>query len=158
MLGYLADPAEALGAIAERVHPGGIVAFQELDLDPGVPSRSFPEGTLWDQTGRLVIETFARAGTHVRMGRQLHGSYLTAGLPAPTMREEAIVGGGPGFAGYAWLAGIARSLGPLMDKLEIASTRQLDLDTLAERVRDDAVARGAVVWGPALIDAYARRP
>jgi len=45
-----------------------------------------------------------------------------------------------------------------MDKLEIASTRQLDLDTLAERVRDDAVARGAVVWGPALIDAYARRP
>ena len=92
------------------------------------------------------------------MGRQLHGSYLTAGLPAPTMREEAIVGGGPGFAGYAWLAGIARGLGPLMDKLEIATTRQLDLDTLAERVRDDAVARGAVVWGPALIDAYARRP
>jgi len=107
---------------------------------------------------RPAVETFARAGTRVRMGRQLHGSYLTAGLPAPTMREEAIVGGGPGFAGYAWLAGIARSLGPLMDKLEIASTRQLDLDTLAERVRDDAVTRGAVVWGPALIDAYARRP
>ena len=53
VLGYLADPAEALRAIAERVHPSGIVAFQELDLDPGVPSRSFPEGTLWDQTGRL---------------------------------------------------------------------------------------------------------
>src|SRR5664279_3032567 len=74
VLGYLADPAEALRAIAERVHTGGIVAFQELDLDPGVPSRSFPEGTLWEQTGRLVIETFARAGTHVRMGRpRRHG-------------------------------------------------------------------------------------
>ncbi len=45
-----------------------------------------------------------------------------------------------------------------MDKLGIASSRQLDLDTLAERVRDDAVARGAVVWGPALIGAHARRP
>jgi ubiquinone/menaquinone biosynthesis C-methylase UbiE len=154
---YLADPAEALRAIEEHVRPGGVLAFQELDLDPA-PSRSFPEGTLWDQTGRLVIETFARAGTHIRMGRQLFGSFLAAGLPAPAMREEAIVGGGPGFAGYAWLAGVARSLAPLMDKLGIASSLQLDLDTLAERVRDDAVARGAVVWGPALIGAHARRP
>ena len=74
------------------------------------------------------------------------------------MREEAIVGGGPGFAGYAWLAGVARGLAPLMDKLGIASSLQLDLGTLAERIRDDAVARGAVVWGPALIGAHARRP
>jgi len=155
---YLTDPAEALRAIQEHVRPGGVLAFQELDLDPSVPSRSFPAGTLWDQTGRLVIETFARAGTHIRMGRQLFGCFLDAGLPAPAMREEAIVGGGPGFAGYPWLAGVARGLAPLMDKLGIASSRQLDLGTLAERVRDDAVARGAVVWGPALIGAHARRP
>jgi ubiquinone/menaquinone biosynthesis C-methylase UbiE len=154
---YLADSADALRAIGEHVRPGGILAFQELDLDP-VPSRSFPEGTLWDQTGRLVIETFVAAGTHARMGRQLFGSFLAAGLPSPAMREEAIVGGGHGFAGYAWLAAVARSLAPLMEKLGIASSQQLDLDTLAERVRDDAVARGAVVWGPALIGAHARRP
>ena len=154
---YLADPAEALHAIKEHVRPGGVLAFQELDLDP-VPSRSFPEGTFWDQTGRLVIETFAGAGTHVRMGRQLFGSFVEAGLPAPAMREEAIVGGGPDFAGYAWLASVARGLAPLMDKLGIACSQQLDLDTLAERVRDDAVARGAVVWGPALVGAHTRRP
>jgi ubiquinone/menaquinone biosynthesis C-methylase UbiE len=158
VLTYLADPAEALRAIAEHVRPGGIVAFQELDLDPDVRSRSFPEGTLWDRTGRMVIETFARAGTNVRMGRQLHHSYLTAGLPSPAMREEAIVGGGPGFAGYAWLAGVARSLAPLMARLGIGDAQQLDLDTLAERLRDDAVARGAVVWGPPIIGAHARRP
>ena len=155
---YLTDPAEALRAIQEHVRPGGVLAFQELDLDPSVPSRSFPEGTLWDQTGRLVIETFARAGTHLRMGRQLFGSFVDAGLPVPAMREEAIVGGGPGFAGYAWLAGVARGLAPLLDKLGIASSLELDLGTLAERIRDDAVARGAVVWGPALIGAHARRP
>jgi SAM-dependent methyltransferase len=154
---YLADPAEALRAIEEHVRPGGVLVFQELDLDP-VPSRSFPEGTLWDQTGRLVIETFAGAGTQVRMGRQLFGCFLAAGLPAPAMREEAIVGGGPGFAGYEWLAGVASNLAPLMDKLGIATSQQLGPDTLAERVRDDAVTRGAVVWGPALIGAHARRP
>ena len=158
VLAYTADPGEALRAIVEHVRPGGIVAFQELDLDPDVASRSFPPGTLWDQTGRLVIETFARAGTHMRMGRQLLGSFLAAGLPAPVMREEAMVGGGPGFTGYAWLAGVARSLAPLMNQWEIASAHQLEPDTLAERLRSDAVARGAVVWGPGIIGAHARRP
>jgi len=74
------------------------------------------------------------------------------------MREEAIVGGGPGFAGYAWLAGVARSLAPLMATLGIGGGQDFGLDTLAERLRDDAVTRGAVVWGPALIGAHARRP
>ena len=94
-------------------------------------SRSFPEGTLWDQTGRLVIDDI-RPGRHPRAhGEAAFGSFLDAGLPAPAMREEAIVGGGPGFAGYAWLAGVARGLAPLMQKLGIASAQQLDLDTLA---------------------------
>ena len=158
VLGYLPDPAVAVRSIVDRLRPGGIVAFQELDMDPSVLSRSYPEGTLWDQTGRLVIDTFARAGTHVRIGRQLLGSFLAAGLPAPAMQEEAIVGGGSAFAGYAWLAGVARSLAPLMQQLGIASAHQLELDTLEQRIRHDAVARGAAVWGPPLVGAHAQKP
>jgi ubiquinone/menaquinone biosynthesis C-methylase UbiE len=157
VLAYTDDPAAALRAIAERVRPGGVLAFHELDLDPGVHARSFPDGTLWDETGRRVIETFARAGTHLRMGRQLFAAFLAAGLPAPVMHEEALVGGGADFAGYAWLADIARSLAALMDKLGVASADTLDLETLAARIREDAVARGAVVWSPPLIGAHARR-
>ena len=157
VLAYTDDPAAALRAIAERVRPGGVLAFQELDLDPGVHARSRPEGTLWDQTGRRVIETFARAGTQLRMGRQLFAAFLAAGLPAPVMHEEALVGGGADFAGYAWLAGVARSLAPLMEKLGVASADEVGLETLAARIREDAIARGAVVWSPPLIGAYARR-
>jgi SAM-dependent methyltransferase len=157
VLAYVDDPAAALRAIAQHVRPGGVLAFQELDLDPGVHARSLPEGTLWDETGRRVIETFARAGTQLRMGRQLFAAFLAAGLPAPDMREDALVGGGADFAGYAWLAGVARSLAPLTEKLGIASAEQLGLETLAARIREDAVARGAVVWSPPLIGAYARR-
>jgi ubiquinone/menaquinone biosynthesis C-methylase UbiE len=156
VLAYVDDPAVTLRAIAARVRPGGVLALQELDLDPGVHAWSFPEGTLWDETGRLVIETFARAGTHMRMGRQLFAAFLAAGLPAPVMHEEALVGGGADFAGYTWLADVARSLAPLMDKLGLASTDTLGPETLAERIRADAVARGAVVWSPPLIGAYAR--
>jgi SAM-dependent methyltransferase len=157
VLAYVDDPAAALRAIGQRVRPGGVLAFQELDLDPGVHARSFPDGTLWDETGRRVIETFARAGTQLRMGRQLFAAFLAAGLPAPVMHEEALVGGGADFAGYAWLADVARSLAPLMDRLGVASADQLGLETLAARIREDAVARGAVVWSPPLIGAHARR-
>jgi SAM-dependent methyltransferase len=158
VLMYRADPAEALRRIAAQVRPGGLVVFQELDLDPAIGARSLPEQTLWNETGQLVIETFARAGMQVRMGRQLFGTFLAAGLPAPTMRDEALVGGGPDFGGYAWLAGVARSLAPMMNKLAVADPQQLDLDTLADRIRDDTVAGGAVVWTPSFVGAYAQRP
>ena len=155
VLMYVEDPAQALRAIAARVQSGGAIAFQELDLDPGIDARSLPGGTLWDETGRLVIETFVRAGAHVRMGRQLYGTFVAAGLAAPAMCEEALVGGGPDFAAYAWLAGVVRSLAPLMQKLGVATAEDLGLDTLAERIREDAVAGRAVVWSPPLIGAYA---
>lgn len=157
VLAYVDEPAATLRAIASHVRPGGVLAFQELDLDPGVGTRSFPEQTLWDEIGRRVIETFARAGTHVRMGRELFAAFRTAGLPAPAMREEALVGGDADFAGYAWLAGVARSLAPLAQKLGVPAAHELASETLAERIRDDVVARGAVVWSPPLVGAHARR-
>ncbi|MBO0691944.1 MAG: class I SAM-dependent methyltransferase [Acidimicrobiaceae bacterium] len=158
VLMYWSDPAEALRGIVAHVQPGGVVVFQELDLDPSVSSRSLPEDTLWNQMGQLVIETFTRAGMHMRMGRQLFGAFRAAGMPAPRMRDEALVGGGPDFGGYAWLAGVIRSLAPLMSKLAIADVDQLALDTLTDRLRDDAVTGGAVVWTPSFVGAYARCP
>ncbi|MFL5862495.1 MAG: class I SAM-dependent methyltransferase [Solirubrobacteraceae bacterium] len=158
VLMHLEDPAQALRAVAARVRSGGTIAFQELDLDPGIHARSLPGGTLWDKTGQLVVETFVRAGAHVRMGRQLHGAFLAAGLPAPAMCEEALVGGGPDVAAYAWLADVADSLAPLMQRLGLATVEELSLDTLAKRIRDDAVAARAVVWTPPLVGAYARVP
>ena len=112
VLMYWADPTAAVRRMAAHVRPGGVVVFQEPDLDPAITSRSLPDDTLWSQTGRLVVETFARAGMQIRMGRQLFGAFLAAGLPAPDMRDEAVVGGGPDFGGYAWLAGIVRTLAP----------------------------------------------
>ena len=151
VLMYWADPAEALHRIAARVRPGGVVVFQELEMDPAIRSRSLPDETLWNETGQLIIETFARAGMHMRMGRQLYGAFLAAGLPTPEMRDETVVGGGPDFEGYAWLAGVARSLAPLMAKFEIADVDQLGPETLTDRIRDDAVATSAVVWTPSFV-------
>lgn len=155
VLMYQGDPAAALRRIAARVRPGGVIAFQELDLDTSV-ARSWPDDTLWNQTGLLLTETFARAGTQMRMGRQLFSAFLAAGLPAPTMLDETRIGGGPHFGGYAWMAGVARGVAPLMTKLGVTDVAQLGLDTLADRIRDNAVATDAVVWTPSFVGAYAR--
>jgi SAM-dependent methyltransferase len=158
VLMYLTDPAEALRSIAAHVRPGGTIAFQEIDIDPAIAARSLPEATLWNQTGRLITETFGRAGVQVRMGAQLFGAFVAAGLPTPMMNDEALIGGGPDFAGYAWMAGVARALAPAMVKLATGAVDRLGFDTLADRLRDDAVAAGAVVWTPSFVGAYARKP
>jgi 2-polyprenyl-3-methyl-5-hydroxy-6-metoxy-1,4-benzoquinol methylase len=158
VLMYCADPDEALQRIAAHVRPGGVVIFQEIDMAPAIRSRSFPDETLWNQTSQLITETFARAGMQMRMGRQLYGAFLAAGLPAPDLRDEALVGGGPDFGGYAWLAGVAGSLAPLMAKSGVADVGKLGPETLSDRIRDDTVTTGAVVWTPSFVGAYARRP
>jgi 2-polyprenyl-3-methyl-5-hydroxy-6-metoxy-1,4-benzoquinol methylase len=154
---YVADPSELVHAVADRVRPGGVVAFQELDMDPAVSSRSTAAATLWDETGHRVVETFVRAGTRVRVGRELLSVFLNAGLPAPEVREETLIGGGPEFGGYGWLAGVARSLAPLMQRFGIATTSDLGIETLADRIRVDALTRQALVWSPPFIGAFARR-
>ena len=67
------------------------------------------------------------------------------------------MGGGPDFPGYSWVANSMRSLAPLAEKLGIATAADLNLDSLADRMRDDAVARDAMVWAPPLVGAYTRR-
>jgi ubiquinone/menaquinone biosynthesis C-methylase UbiE len=158
VLMYSGDPVETVRRLMARVRRGGLVAFQELDLDPTGVAPSLPRETLWTEVGELVVETFARAGMQMRMGMRLFRAFVDAGLPGPVMLDEAVVGGGPEFGGYGWLAGVTRGLAPVMAKLGLADVEALDLDTLADRLREDAVSARAVVWTPPLVGAYARTP
>lgn len=158
---YLANPAEGLAAIAARVRSGGLVAFQEMDMDPDVRVRSYPGAedgaadVLWNHTGRAMIQTFVCAGVHVRMGRMLLRTFVDAGLAVPALVEERTVGGGPDYAGYAYLAAGLRSLAPLAAKFGVDMPA---LDGLTERIRDESVARRLMVWAPPLVGAWARKP
>ena len=154
---YFADPVDGLAAIVPRVRSGGLLVFQELDMNPDISELSYPEDSLWSATGRTIVQTFAGAGVHVRMGRLLLKTFQDAGLSIPSLKQEAIVGGGPDFPGYSWVANTMRSLAPLAEKLGIATSTDLDLDSLADRIRDDAVTRELMVWTLPLVGAYTRR-
>ena len=77
-----ARPGRDAAALRRLPAAGGVVAFHEMAM---APARSVPEGPLFRQSMRWIIETFARAGFETDMGGKLWRAFLDAGLPAPEM-------------------------------------------------------------------------
>jgi ubiquinone/menaquinone biosynthesis C-methylase UbiE len=152
---YLPDPAATLAHLLRSVRPGGVVVFQEMEMSL---ARSAPPGRLFEACLGWVRETFRRAGFETDMGSRLLPTYLRAGLPRPEMRLEGRVEGGAGAAAYDLLAQTVRSLLPLMERLGVATPSEVDVDTLAARLEEEACHGGGVVMPPPMIGAWARKP
>ena len=148
---YFAEPAAALRTLLAQVHPGGLVAFHEPDLSRAttVP----PNVTLVDSVA-LVTTTFERCGFHPRIGVSLDRVFRDAGLRPSLIGQTPMEGGGDGFC-PAWLASTVRSLMPAMIKFNLATARDIDIDTLEDRIRAEARASGSVILGPLMVGAWA---
>ena len=66
-------------------------------------------------------------------------------------------GGGAEFH-YEILAATIQSLLPTMEKLNIVTAAEVESPTLAERMRNEVIAREGVAVSPALIGAWCRKP
>jgi hypothetical protein len=73
------------------------------------------------------------------------------------MNVCAPVGGGPDFPGYEYGAESLRSMLPLILKLGIATEEEVELDTLAQRLRAETMDSGGVINPPDLVGAWARK-
>jgi SAM-dependent methyltransferase len=155
ILMYFPNPAEVLAALTKYVHPGGIVAFQEMDMSN---ARSVPVSPLYDQCGDWILSTFEAAGVETDFGAKLFSIFKQAGLPDPEMSMGARIGGGPDTPGYEYATNVLRSLLPMAEKFGIATAEDMALDTLTDRVRNEVVANGGVVISPAMIGAWTRKP
>jgi SAM-dependent methyltransferase len=155
VLMYLDGPAAALRRLLEGVRPGGVVAFQEMDMGAIVCE---PDCALWAAAADRIVETFARAGVDYRTGLKLARIYRGAGLPAPRTLQGARVESGPDSAVYAYVEQTTRTLLPLMERTGVATAGEVGLDTLAARLREEVVAADATVVPPPLIGAWTRKP
>ena len=155
VLMYAADPAAAIRSLLPYLHPGGIVAFQEMYSDfhlavPAAPTYTRIVG--WWQ------EVCARAGIERAMGPKLYAALREAGLATPQVLVEAVAGGGEGFGGYAYMAAVARSLRPIMARLGLAPPDEAELEGLEDRFRREVVAGGGCVTLQLLYGGWARIP
>ena len=154
VLMYYPDPVDAVRKLVEHLRPGGLLVFQEFDMDY---VRSRPPAPTFERAATWMKRTFTATGTHINIGRDLYSVFLAAGLPGPKLRIDALIGGGPEFPAYELMAGTIQSLLPVMERMGIATATEVELATLAERMRDEVVASKGIVFSPALIGAWSRK-
>jgi len=157
VLMYLAEPVETLRSLARRVRSGGIVAFQDYNFTPHSLVTS-PPIPLWQRAYGWFLAVVPKAGIPTEMGYALRRVFLEAGLPAPRMELNSAVGGGPDFYAYDLMAEVIRSVLPLILEFGIATEEEVDIGTLADRLRAETVGAGGVVKAPDLVSAFSRKP
>lgn len=157
VLMYMAEPADALKQLAARLRPGGIVAFQEIELT-FYRAIVHPDTPLVNKLIECAIAVFEKSGAHIGMGIHLYRAFVDAGLPEPTLHFETPMGGPAAWPGYEFLANSIRSIIPLMEAYGIATAEEVEVDTLAERLRAEVVAAKRPLLLPPHITAYAVQP
>lgn len=156
VLMYQADPVAAVQSLLERLEPGGLITFQELDMSR-IPI-CWPSVPLFEKCFRWARAANRRARVHIRMGLDLYRTFVAAGLTEIKLRMDTIVGAGPDFPGYEIIAQSMRSILPVLESSGIASPEEVGAETLAQRLRDAVVSTNAIVtWSP-IVTAWAAKP
>lgn len=154
VLMYYPDPVDAIRKLIRHARAKGLIVFQEMDL---ANARSLPVAPLYDRSLTWIKQTLSATGARTRLGLELYPVFLAAGLPGPSMREDALIGGGPQCPAYEIVADVVHSLLPVMEKLKIASAAEVETSTLAQRMRDEVVALKGVVVSAGFIGAWSRK-
>jgi ubiquinone/menaquinone biosynthesis C-methylase UbiE len=152
---YVADPAAALRNLVRSLRPGGIAAFQELEVSS---TRAVPDGPLVMQCTAWVIEALRRTGAEIDMGPKLFAAFRSAGLPEPQMTGSISVISGAESSGYENLAGLVRAALPAIERLGLATAAEIEIDTLEARLREEAVDGHRIYLFPPLFSAWTRVP
>ena len=151
VLMYLGDPVAGIKVFRRYVKPGGLIYFQEF-CPAGV--MSVPPVHTYQRARHYIDESFARAKITLYTGMHLTRIYREAGLPAPELLGMSRVASGPDSPAYEYMAQTVRSLLPLIEKTGVATAAEIQIDTLAARMRDETVALNATIHLSELIAAW----
>jgi cyclopropane fatty-acyl-phospholipid synthase-like methyltransferase len=149
---YQPDPAATLRRFAEFLRPNGIVACQEIDIDMS----QFPGSELFNNVRSWIVAALKAGGAEPKTGSKLLQIFLAAGLPRPTMIAGCRVESGPDSVIYEHHAQILRSLMPLGERAGIISAAEVAIDTLASRLRQEAIESEQVIFESRLVGAWSR--
>jgi ubiquinone/menaquinone biosynthesis C-methylase UbiE len=153
ILAHVPDPVGVLRHLAQFVRPGGVLAFLELDVSSTATVPELP--LLQEHVGRIV-SLYREVGVEPDMGSKLYATFQAAGL-SPELTGNVRIEGGADARVYGYVAATVRTLLPSMVDHGIASAEDVDIDTLAERLRRLSVAGGHCILYPRMIGGWARR-
>ena len=156
ILMHLPEPAAVLCRLMEHLRPGGIAAFQEMDLTSHGDA-FYPPSTLWEQAWYWCTQPFQQAGGELNRGLKLYRMFLDAGLPAPQVRYEAAIGSEPDWRGFEWWAESVRVFLPLIEQFGLGTAEEIGIETLAERLREETVSQRGVARTGILVSGWVRK-
>lgn len=154
ILQFIPEPSVVLRSIVRLVRPGGVVAFHEphwatfLNVLEPLP--------LSHACATLIRDTFRNAGVQTEMGLSLHRVYQEAGLPAPNMRMEMLMGCEPIFTW--WIFDLFCTVRPQVQNLGLSLEKLGDLETLPQRMQAEVMAAKTVAAWIALVGAWSKKP
>jgi SAM-dependent methyltransferase len=151
VLMYVPDPAAVLRQQATVLRAGGLVVPIEFDVPT---SRALPASPLLSQAIDWIAETFTRAGIEPSLGARLWAVVREAGL-----RPLGMTGVQPHFgpgdpAAVGLIAGIIRTIAPLIERTGVATAEQIGVGTFAQRLKAELESTSAVVAHPILLSAW----
>jgi 2-polyprenyl-3-methyl-5-hydroxy-6-metoxy-1,4-benzoquinol methylase len=153
VLMYQADPTAVLRRLAAMVRPGGVLAFLE---GIALPALAWPHRPIYAKCIERLLTAFERSGARIDMGLRLHQAFVEAGLPEPDTRLEGMVVAGADTRGFRWIAELVRSTIPAMERYGIATAAEIEIDTLADRLTQEAAEAPGSVCALALGGAWVR--
>jgi ubiquinone/menaquinone biosynthesis C-methylase UbiE len=152
ILQFLPDPIGVLRSLSQLVIPGGVFAFQEVSWAPTIVLAAHLP--FWSASLSLARDLLERSGANTEIGFALYRIFQEAGLPAPTMKMEMLLGSEPDFT--RWLSDLLFSLRPQIQRANLPLKVLGDFDTLAERLQAEVAASNTVVPGIAVVGACTR--
>jgi 2-polyprenyl-3-methyl-5-hydroxy-6-metoxy-1,4-benzoquinol methylase len=148
------DPARALTSAAKHVRSGGIVAFQEPWFSQAF---SFPKLPLFEQVIDWLHRMLEDSRLDGEIGLHLPSLFAAVGLPAPRLSFEILVDCVPDSEIFPFVADTVRSLLPRLEQLGIATSAQVKIDTLVQRLHQEQRELESVVGVMPLMGAWCRK-
>jgi ubiquinone/menaquinone biosynthesis C-methylase UbiE len=154
ILQFLPDPVSVLRSLSAAVRPGGIIAFHEPQWQPYIDLLA--DLPLSRACAIAVRDTMHASGVRTDSGLSLYRVFQEAGLSAPNMRIEMILGSQPGFT--TWVCDLLSSLLPKARHHGIPLEALGELETLPSRVHAEVSAANVAVPWIALVAAWSIVP
>jgi ubiquinone/menaquinone biosynthesis C-methylase UbiE len=154
VLMHLPDPVAALKRLSRLLNDNGIIAFIEMDI---TQAGAVPEMPLLTQCITWIVETYRKVGVEPDMGSRQYAAFRAAGFQ-PRLIGTTRIESGPESIVYKFTAQTLVSLLPAMEEHGIATSDEIGIDTLAERLCAEAVAGDHCIMLPRLIAAWATKP
>jgi cyclopropane fatty-acyl-phospholipid synthase-like methyltransferase len=152
---HVAEPAALLKTSFAALKSGAVAVFQEYDFSVVHPA--YPSAPLRDRTAEIFRDFFLKA-TRGTVGTQLYHLAVQAGFCSVECRAEYGIGGGADSPYYEWIAESMRSILPRAEALGVLLASDIEIDTLATRLRQEAVANASCFPAPVMVGCIARKP